>query len=158
MAPNREEDEAYPHLSIAFNAFCKSSRDEILTDAETEALSYCDRNSLHYILPAVFNLKSPFASHNYYLSAPPDCLHTVNGGFLKDWIFHTYIIVSEVGKTHRNYADNLNTLNTKLREFPVQQAGGLVSLKKFDKGVTPYVTNKSGELSSTTLPSHTHIQ
>jgi len=156
LVPNRDDKEAYPHLSIAFNAFCKSSRDEILTDAETEALSYCDRYGLHYILPAVFSLRSPFASHNYYLSAPPDCLHTINGGFLKDWIFHTYVIVSEVGKRHGGYADNLNVLNTKLRAFPVQQAGGLVSMKRFDKGVTPYVTSRSGELSSAALPSQTY--
>jgi len=139
-----------PHLVHAFGAFCKNNRDDNLTDEETAALRYCDENCLLYMCPAIFHTRKPYPEFNRYLMCPPDMLHTVNGGFLKDWIFHVYIILHEVAKkVGRRYAGILNKLDTMVKTFPVQQGGGLFTMKRFDRGVTPYVVNKTGEVQST---------
>lgn len=146
--------EAEVHLRIAFTAFCKRNRSEDLTVAEEEALKYCDKQSLYYIQPAIFRIKRPYRSYSRYDFCPPDILHTILGGYLKDFIFNTCVIVSEL-KTLQGgrYKSNLAILNELVRNFPVNQGAGY-NLKRFPEGVTPYVVNKNGPKKSKRRYSH----
>ena len=142
--------EAEGHLSIAFQAFCKRNRSQYLSKAEKEALAYCDRQSVYYILPAIFRIKKPYPLYNRYDFCPPDILHTVLGGYLKDFLFSTCVIVNEL-KTIQGgrYRKNISILDEMIMKFPVNQ-GGAYELKKFAEGVTPYVVNKNGPKKGTT--------
>jgi hypothetical protein len=56
---------------------------------------------------------------------PPDILHTIIVGILKDFLFYTCVIVSIFGKkndTKRKYRDNLSRLDQKIKSFPIKQA------------------------------------
>lgn len=141
----RDDEEARPHLELAFGAFCKRNRDEELSPQEIAALEYCDRESVYYILPAIFRLRKPYPSFNCYDFCPPDVLHTIIGGYMKDFVFNICVVVNEL-KTLQGgrYKNNLTILDERLKKFPVQQAGGY-KLKRFDSGVTPYVVNMKGK-------------
>lgn len=152
----RDDEEARPHLEVAFGAFCKRNRDEELSLQEIAALDYCDRESVYYILPAIFRTRKPYPSFNCYDFCPPDVLHTIIGGYLKDFVFNVCVVVNELRTLQRGrYKNNLTLLDEMLKHFPVQQAAGY-KLKRYDTGVTPYVVNLKGGTKSTTT-SHTHF-
>lgn len=117
-----------------------------ISPAESESLAYCDRESLYYILPAVFTVAKPYPLYNRYNFCPPDVLHTVLGGYLKDWIFNVCVIVTELKSLSPRYKNNLSTFNGLVKQFPVSQGAGY-SLKKFYEGFTPYVVNKKDKKS-----------
>jgi len=79
---------------------------------------------------------------------PPDILHTIIGGILKDFLFYACVIVSILGKrndTKRIYRDNLSRLDQKIKSFPTKQALNY-PIKRLPQGITPYVTSTTGPL------------
>ena len=140
----RNSEEANYHLSYAFDAFCKSCRNEYINKNEVDALQYCDKNGLHPIKPAILDLPVPYLSFNPYTYAPPDVLHTVLSGILKDWIFNTVVIISKISLSDPSYRHNLQKLDIKLANFPTAQSMPF-HMHKFDEGVTPYIKKATGE-------------
>jgi len=99
---------------------------------------------VYYILPAIFRIKKPYPLYNRYDFCPPDILHTILGGYLKDFIFNTCVVVNELKTLERGrYRNSLTLLNEMVRNFPVGQTAAY-GLKRFHEGVTPYVVNKKG--------------
>ena len=99
---------------------------------------------MYYILPGIFRIKKPYPLYNRYDFCPPDILHTILGGYLKDFIFNTCVVVNELKTLERGrYRNSLTLLNEMVRNFPVGQTAAY-GLKRFHEGVTPYVVNKKG--------------
>ena len=75
------------------------------------------------------------------------------GGILKDWTFYSCVCISAVGQiakykqTHRH---SLSKLDKKFKKFPIKQAMNF-HLKRFVRGITPYVTSADGPLSKRKL-------
>ena len=134
---------ASAELSIAFAAFCKECRGDVLTQNEKHALLYCQKLSIFPILPAVFDLDLPYAGYDIYSCTPPDILHTFLGGLLKDWIFHVCVIVSSLCFAGLGNGRNLHTLDELIQQFPIMQSMPFF-MRKFQKGVTEYV-RKAGD-------------
>ena len=93
----RDDTIAKYHLKVAFESYCKQARDEEISERELAAINFCDENSLYYVMPAIFKFPKPFNNHNWYSFCPPDVLHTILGGCMKDWIFYTAVIIREIG-------------------------------------------------------------
>ena len=141
----RNYEEANHYLSFAFNAFCKDCRNENMTDIEYQSLDYCERNGLHPLKPVVLDsVLLPYRSFNPYTFVPPDVLHTVLSGILKDWIFNTAVIISKIALSNQNYRFSLQKLDIKLSNFPTAQSMPFY-MHKFDNGVTPYLKKATGE-------------
>ena len=131
-------------LDVAFDAFCKDCRNNDINEFEEQALDYCANNCLHPLKPAVFDLPLPHLSFNPYMYAPPDVLHTILSGILKDWIFNTVVIISKISLSKQNYRFSLQKLDIKLSNFPTAQSMPF-PMHKFADGVTPYLKKATGE-------------
>jgi len=135
-------DDVHGYLDVAFIAFCKDCRSEPLTRFETNALAFCGEMCLFPLKPAVFDLTKPFPEYDKYSCAPPDVLHTEEGGQMKDWIFNSTVIISCVGTKGHGNGNNINTLDRLVAQCPIIQSMPFY-MRRFTLGVTPYVRTAS---------------
>jgi len=64
-----------------------------------------------------FYVHNPEYNSNCYHKCPPDEMHTILGGILKDWIFWTAIVLQEVGKLDSRYETTVAKMDNKLKLF-----------------------------------------
>jgi len=67
---------------------------------------YCEKHPIY----KVFN---PFCKF------PPDEMHTVLGGIMKDWIFWVALIIEQIARKDSSFTGNLMKIDVKLQNFPV---------------------------------------
>jgi hypothetical protein len=137
------------HSRISFEAYCKDSRGEILDEKEKEAIEFCDKNSLLYVRPAIFDYPKPYPGFNGFQLCPCDGLHTVIGGHMKYFVKTASLIVKMIGEKSKlkKFEGNLANFDLMIENFPTGQALGL-DLKKFPDGVSPYAGSSGGTKST----------
>ena len=97
IVPLRDPNLTLNMQEVAWRAFGKKIRKEERTVEEDTALKWCGKNSIHPIPSALLALKKPYVGHNAFLYVPPDILHTVLAGIMRNWIFWTITILERVG-------------------------------------------------------------
>ena len=97
-SPLRNDDMALLNQQIAWIAFGKQVQGLPISNEEKQALLYCRENSIQPLVCTLLTLRKPYPSHNAYMYAPPDALHTLIAGLMKSWVLWTMTVIERVGK------------------------------------------------------------
>lgn len=90
-----------------------------LSEEDKTAISAVKNKSLHFFTSTLMDYyaRHPVLDENCYQKIPPDEMHTVLGGCLKDWIFWTAVILEQVSLRDKKFRNNMSQLDNKLKNF-----------------------------------------
>ena len=150
----RSSDENSVFLKDAWLVFCKSIKHDLgtgkklrLTQTEKNILVKCKNSSVKPMLPAFFEIPSPFPGFSSYSYAQPDMMHTFLKGPCEQWIVDTIIClecISTISRYQLQFQNCLGKLDTLLSKFPTKHSLPY-TLKKFKSGVTNFVVGRSSK-------------
>jgi len=121
----------------AFNGLNQQLGNEQPTAHEKVALALCKSESIQPMLSHMLSMKTPFPGFSNHLLFPPDLLHTVCGGVLKNFIFWAFVIIIKVSEVDGNFKDSAATLDDLISAFPIQQSCPTKGLR-FPKGISDF--------------------
>jgi len=117
-----------------FSIYGKKLRNEEITVEEELVLAQLKELGFNALFPCLMQLQPPYEGHSVSDYTPPDALHVVAAGILKDWIFFLVVILGYIAQRYPlRFGDNLDKLDEKLMNFQTNQSLPF-RLRKFSEG------------------------